>query len=226
MNTRTLCLTVSLALPTVGGAADLTSVVTTDPVVIEAMPLMRAPSAPDAVARGWTAALGGGLPAQAANAADGIALSRPSRLGAEKIATDAAIAVDPTPARAARVSEVVLQALSLLGTPYRWGGDSTDHGFDCSGLVRHVIEQALGLVLPRSAIAMSRLGAHVERPRLQPGDLLFFVTRRTDVSHVGIYVGDGRFVHANRSGGEVTMSSLENKYWASRLVVARRVESQ
>lgn len=184
MNTRTVCLIVSLALPAASGAADLTTFVTTDPVVIEAMPLTPASSAKDAAA------------------------------------------VETPPAHAARVSEVVLQALSLLGTPYRWGGNSTDHGFDCSGLVRHVIEQALGLVLPRSAIAMSRLGAHVERPRLQPGDLLFFVTRRPDVSHVGIYVGDGRFVHANRSGGEVTLSSLESKYWASRLVVARRVDPQ
>lgn len=181
MNASTFCLILSLSLPAITGAADPTSLVITDPIIIEATPLPQ---------------------------------------------VGPVTAVDLAPARALRVSEVVLQALALLGTPYRWGGNSTEAGFDCSGLVKHVIEQALGLVLPRSAIAMSHLGAQVERPRLQPGDLLFFVTRRQDVSHVGIYVGEGRFVHANRSGGEVRLSSLEDKYWASRLAVARRVEPQ
>lgn len=131
-----------------------------------------------------------------------------------------------TPPVRHRMSEIVMQALSLLGMPYRWGGTSTTAGFDCSGLVRHVVEQALGLVLPRSAIAMSRLGMQVERPSLQPGDLLFFVTRKRDVSHVGIYVGEGRFVHANRTGGEVTVSDLDSRYWSRRFVAARRVNPE
>lgn len=203
VNASTLSLIVSLGLPALAGAADLTSLVITDPVIIEAAPLPEA---------GRTAEQSRPLPTA-------------ETLDAH-VTAGSVTAADIPKARAMRVSEVVLQALSLLGTPYRWGGNSTDAGFDCSGLVKHVVEQALGLVLPRSAIAMSRLGTQVERPRLQPGDLLFFVTRRQDVSHVGIYVGEGRFVHANRHGGEVTLSTLENKYWASRLAVARRVEPQ
>lgn len=207
MNASSLLLVVGLLLPAYAGATDIPSLVITDPVVVEVAPL---PSAPLAGAPARLAPTIGSMSSQSL-ISDSTSSTRP---------------LAASPARAMGISEVVLQALSLLGTPYRWGGNSTDGGFDCSGLVKHVVEQALGLVLPRSAIAMSRLGAYVERPSLQPGDLLFFVTRRRDVSHVGIYVGEGRFVHANRHGGEVTLSSLENKYWASRLAVARRVEPQ
>lgn len=119
--------------------------------------------------------------------------------------------------------EVVLQALALLGTPYRWAGQSPSGGFDCSGLVSHVVQQALGIALPRSAAAMSRIGAAIERSALHAGDLLFFVTRRTGVSHVGIYIGDGRFVHATRSGGEVRVSALGERYWSTRYAGARRI---
>ncbi len=120
------------------------------------------------------------------------------------------------------MQEVVLQALALLGTPYRWGGNGPG-GFDCSGLVSHVVQQALGLALPRSAAAMSRIGAAIERQALRAGDLLFFVTARREVSHVGIYVGEDRFVHATRSGGDVRVSALSERYWSARYVGARRI---
>jgi len=123
------------------------------------------------------------------------------------------------------VSEVVLQALALLGTPYRWGGQSPG-GFDCSGLVSHVVQQAIGVALPRSAAAMSRIGDAIERSALRAGDLLFFITRQREVSHVGIYVGEGRFVHATRTGGDVRVSALEEGYWSARFVGARRIPGQ
>ena len=130
----------------------------------------------------------------------------------------------PSPAdtHPATMQEVVLHALALLGTPYRWGGNGPG-GFDCSGLVNHVVQQALGLTLPRSAAAMSRIGAAIERQALRAGDLLFFITARQEVSHVGIYVGEDRFVHATRSGGDVRMSALSERYWSARYAGARRI---
>lgn len=124
------------------------------------------------------------------------------------------------------IQEVVLQALALLGTPYRWGGQSPGGGFDCSGLVNHVMQQAMGIVLPRSAAAMSRVGAAIERSALRAGDLLFFVTRKKEVSHVGIYVGENRFVHATRTGGDVRVSALSERYWSARYVGARRIAGE
>jgi len=123
------------------------------------------------------------------------------------------------------MSEVVLRALALLGTPYRWGGQAPG-GFDCSGLVSHVVQQAIGVILPRSAAAMSQIGDAIERSTLRAGDLLFFITRRQEVSHVGIYVGEGRFVHATRTGGDVRVSALDERYWSTRFVGARRIAGQ
>jgi len=131
-----------------------------------------------------------------------------------------------TPASHGPVQEVVMQALALLGTPYRWGGQTPGAGFDCSGLVNHVVQQALGIVLPRSAEAMSRVGAAIERSALRAGDLLFFVTRRKEVSHVGIYVGEGRFVHATSTGGDVRVSALGERYWSTRYAGARRIAGE
>lgn len=128
----------------------------------------------------------------------------------------------PVDAHPATMQEVVLHALALLGTPYRWGGHGPG-GFDCSGLVNHVVQKALGLTLPRSAAAMSRIGAAIERQALRAGDLLFFITTRQEVSHVGIYVGEDRFVHATRSGGDVRTSALSERYWSARYAGARRI---
>ena len=122
--------------------------------------------------------------------------------------------------------EVVMQALGYLGIRYKYGGNTPETGFDCSGLVRYVVGQALGLVLPRDARSISQVGSQVSTEELQPGDLVFFNTMRRPFSHVGIYVGEGRFVHANRTGGEVKVSHLEDRYWSSRFVGARRVDAQ
>jgi cell wall-associated NlpC family hydrolase len=119
--------------------------------------------------------------------------------------------------------ELVMQALSFLGIRYKYGGNSPDTGFDCSGLVRYVVNQAIGLALPRDARAISRLGAQINTDELQPGDLVFFNTMRKPFSHVGIYVGDHRFIHAPASGGTVELVNMTERYWQSRFDGARRL---
>jgi cell wall-associated NlpC family hydrolase len=121
------------------------------------------------------------------------------------------------------VADVVVNALALLGTPYRDGGDSPAAGFDCSGLVRYVFAQALKYDLPRRAEEMERAGARVARSDLQPGDLLFFNTLQRSFSHVAIYVGDGRFVHAPAKGGSIRLELLDDRYWRARFDGARRI---
>jgi cell wall-associated NlpC family hydrolase len=119
--------------------------------------------------------------------------------------------------------ELVMQALGYLGIRYKYGGSSPDTGFDCSGLVRYVVNQAIGLALPRDARAISLLGARIETTELQPGDLVFFNTMRKPFSHVGIYVGEHRFIHAPASGGTVELVNMTERYWQSRFDGARRL---
>ena len=123
-----------------------------------------------------------------------------------------------------KASELVLSAMQFIGVPYRRGGASADEGFDCSGFTRYVFEHSLGLVLPRRADEQARGGGLLQVPRdeLEPGDLVFFNTLRRTFSHVGIYVGDGRFVHAPRSGAEVRLEDMRTAYWSRRYDGARR----
>jgi cell wall-associated NlpC family hydrolase len=121
------------------------------------------------------------------------------------------------------VQSLLKRGLALLGTPYRWGGSSPDSGFDCSGLVGYVFRTALGIELPRISRDMANDGIKVDRGSLVPGDLVFFGRRGKRVDHVGIYIGEGRFLHAPRTGRDVTVSQLDNGYWASRFLQARRV---
>lgn len=120
-------------------------------------------------------------------------------------------------------ADIAVRALAHLGVPYRYGGDDPTRGFDCSGLVRYVFLDALGLALPRRSHEIVRSGFAVERERLQPGDLVFFNTLGRAFSHVGIYVGDGRFVHAPARRGQVRVDGLDDPYWAARFNGARRV---
>jgi len=118
----------------------------------------------------------------------------------------------------------ILKALSMLGTPYKFGGSNPEQGLDCSGFVKHVYKESTNLTLPRSAREMSRLGEPVAKSELKPGDLVFFNTRRRPNSHVGIYKGNGEFVHASSTRRKaVTVSRMDQKYWASRFNGARRV---
>ena len=130
------------------------------------------------------------------------------------------------PAEAAGGADVVVRALSLLGTPYRYGGASPDTGFDCSGLVRHVFASVLDRDLPRRSEEISAVGRPVSRAELQPGDLVFFNTLRRAFSHVAIYIGEGRFVHAPARRGRVRVEGLDDRYWATRFNGARRVIGQ
>lgn len=121
--------------------------------------------------------------------------------------------------------DVLFTALGLVGTPYRYGGNTPDGGFDCSGLISYVYRGAAGVALPRTTRAMNAMqGMTVGRDALKAGDLLFFATsggRR--VSHAAIYVGEGRFVHAPSTGGTVRLDSLSNSYWKSSYLGAKRV---
>ncbi len=121
--------------------------------------------------------------------------------------------------------DVLFRALGLVGTPYRWGGNTPDSGFDCSGLIGYVYRDAAGISLPRSTRDMIVMGVpNVGREQLQSGDLVFFATSGgSQVSHAGIYVGEGRFVHAPATGGTVKLDSLDKPYWQKAYLNAKRV---
>ncbi len=123
----------------------------------------------------------------------------------------------------AKTSELVVNAMTFLGVPYRRGGTSIATGFDCSGFVRAIYEQTAGLVLPRQAREQAANSQKIERTDLRPGDLVFFNTMRRAFSHVGIYVGEGNFIHSPKPGAEVRVESLATSYWAKRFDGARRV---
>ena len=125
-------------------------------------------------------------------------------------------------ARSERMIELLVSALSLVGTPYKNGGENPETGVDCSGFVRYVFRSALGLALPRSAADIGRVGENVDRADLQAGDLVFYNTLGKAHSHVGIYLGDGRFIHAPSSRGAVRVESMSVPYWARRFDGARR----
>ncbi len=123
-----------------------------------------------------------------------------------------------------KASELVSNAMGFLGTAYRRGGNSVETGFDCSGFVRAVYEQSIGLILPRRAEQQAAATQNIEKKDLQPGDLVFFNTMRRAFSHVGIYVGDGKFIHSPKPGASVRIESMSVSYWNGRFNGARRVK--
>lgn len=125
----------------------------------------------------------------------------------------------PTEAR----QEFVLRALGFVGVPYRWGGTTPEAGFDCSGLIRYIYEQMTGRPLPYNAYGLARVAQAIDDAELQPGDLVFFHTLSEPFSHVGIYLGESRFLHAPRSGSTVRISDMNNRYWTTRYNGARRL---
>jgi len=115
-------------------------------------------------------------------------------------------------------------ALRALGVRYHYGGRSPETGFDCSGLIAHAFQQAWGLPFPQNAQAQSRVGAPVKRRDLAPGDLVFYNTRNQPYSHVGMYIGNGRFIHAPKPGARVRIERLDTPYWQARFNGARRLD--
>ena len=131
----------------------------------------------------------------------------------------------PVPQFSPVADDVLFRALGLVGTPYRWGGNTPDSGFDCSGLIGYVYRDAAGISLPRSTRELISMRApSVGINALQSGDLVFFATNGGgQVSHAGIYVGEGRFVHAPATGGTVKLDSLSKAYWQKAYLSAKRV---
>lgn len=122
----------------------------------------------------------------------------------------------------AHAHDIAIHALGLVGTPYRYGGNTPDAGFDCSGLIGYVYRHRVGTAPPRTVAQLSGWGQQVADGELRSGDLVVFGTGRV-ASHAGIYVGDGRFVHAPSSGGTVRLDHLQSRYWARQNASFRRL---
>ena len=122
-------------------------------------------------------------------------------------------------------SEMLFQVLTSIGVDYKYGGSSYATGFDCSGLVAHVYHEGYGITLPRNTSGQSRVGQPVAEGDLRPGDLVFYNTLDRPFSHVGIYLGDGRFIHAPKTGAAVRIENLRSSYWSKRWNGARRISS-
>lgn len=121
------------------------------------------------------------------------------------------------------MNDLAIYAMSLAETPYQYGGNSPETGFDCSGFVNHVFLKSLGWKLPRTSLEMSQVGEPLKEDQLHPGDLVFFNTQQQPYSHVGIYVGESRFVHAPKTGKAIVIASMRESYWQNRYNGARRI---
>jgi cell wall-associated NlpC family hydrolase len=153
-----------------------------------------------------------------------VLLPRPGLAAQPATASTHARAVEHPVARVLQsAQDLAIYALGLIGVDYRYGGSSPEHGLDCSGLVRYVFQEVVGVTLPRTAREMARLGGRVAPGDLQAGDLVFFNTRSSPFSHVGIYLGDDRFIHAPHRGGEVEIVTMSQRYWQQRYDGARRL---
>lgn len=125
---------------------------------------------------------------------------------------------------AANTSGLINTAMGMIGIRYRFGGSTAQTGFDCSGFVRAIYQDAVGHLLPRKAIEQAKATQKIDKKELQPGDLVFFNTMRRTFSHVGMYVGDGQFIHSPSRGKSVRVENMNSSYWAKRFNGARRVE--
>lgn len=126
-----------------------------------------------------------------------------------------------SPEGSAQGNEVALYAMGLIGTGYRFGGKNPQAGLDCSGMVSYVFREAAGYKVSGSAADIARQGKEIDKEDLSPGDLVFFNTLNQSFSHVGIYIGDGRFIHAPSTNGKVRIERMDNKYFAKRFEMAR-----
>ena len=132
-------------------------------------------------------------------------------------------AVNVVPAQSSdAIGNMLLQSVSLMGIAYKWGGNTPDTGMDCSGFVRYVFKKSLGINLPRTAAEMAKVGKRISINELEPGDLIFFNTRRGSNTHIGIYLGNNKFIQSPRTGENIQISEL-NGYWVKHFNGAKRV---
>ncbi|WP_334135168.1 C40 family peptidase [Tepidimonas sp.] len=129
----------------------------------------------------------------------------------------------PPPSSSPAPTAALVYALAYVGVPYQRGGTGFDEGVDCSGFVQITFRETAGVLLPRRAAEQAAVTLPIAPEALQPGDLVFFNTQGTPFSHVGIYVGDGRFIHSPRSGAQVRLERMDTPYWRTRFDGARRV---
>ncbi len=164
-----------------------------------------------------TCALLAAHPVSAKNFIDDISANQATHANESKSVSE------PKSAWQSTVQEIMMIALSLTGIKYRYGGTSPETGFDCSGFVRYVFGEAASIALPHNARSISQVGKMISTEELQPGDLVFFNTMKSAFSHVGIYMGNNRFIHAPSSGGGVHIVDMDSAYWAKRFDGARRI---
>ena len=119
--------------------------------------------------------------------------------------------------------DLIMNAMSLIGLSYRFGGNSPTQGLDCSGFMQYIFKRSMGITLPRTSAEMATVGQQVDRANLKPGDMVFFGGGGR-VSHVGMYIGNDRFIHAPRTGRDIEITSMSGNYWKSRYITARRVD--
>ena len=119
--------------------------------------------------------------------------------------------------------DLIMNAMSLIGLSYRFGGNSPTQGLDCSGFMQYIFKRSMGITLPRTSAEMATVGQQVDRANLKPGDMVFFGPGGR-VSHVGMYIGNDRFIHAPRTGRDIEITSMNGNYWKSRYITARRVD--
>ncbi len=119
--------------------------------------------------------------------------------------------------------DLIMNAMSLIGLSYRFGGNSPTQGLDCSGFMQYIFKRSMGITLPRTSAEMATVGQQVDRANLKPGDMVFFGSGGR-VSHVGMYIGNDRFIHAPRTGRDIEITSMNGNYWKSRYITARRVD--
>ena len=122
-----------------------------------------------------------------------------------------------------RASDLTMKAMDMMGIRYKRGGNTPENGLDCSGFVRYVFKDVLGANLPRTSAEISRVGENIDQKDLRPGDLVFYNTLRRGFSHVGIYLGDNKFIHSPSAGGQVRIESMDIDYWKKRFNGARRI---
>ena len=147
----------------------------------------------------------------------------PMAWGTEAAHGERNAAIDALHSFTDRASDLAIRAMSMIGIRYKFGGNTPEHGLDCSGLVRYVFKQAWGADLPRTSEEISRVGATVDKNDLRPGDLVFYNTLRRGFSHVGIYLGDNKFVHSPSAGSSIRIESMDLGYWKKRFNGARRI---